>query len=95
MTSDHVVILALAKEAIKLQDSPMWNMNPDGAAQAHGEACDRVWAELQRQLGAHDVPDIPTPPSPHKQMLSVRNEVLKRLKERLPEMIEEAIGKFE
>lgn len=43
-------ILQLAQAARSAERSPKWKMAMDDAIQEHGEACDRVWGELYRQL---------------------------------------------
>lgn len=47
---DHQRILDLAHEALQRRDSPLWRMDVEKAAQHHGEACDALWEELERQI---------------------------------------------
>lgn len=47
-------ILRLAQAAFKAERSRLWKTDIDAAFAAHGEACDALWAELERQLIVRD-----------------------------------------
>lgn len=93
MTDGHAAILSLAKYAIAMETSAIWKLDAEEASRLHGEACEAVWAELKRQVHMAGQ-DIPPLPSPKKQVEAVRKEALRRLEERLPELIAEAIGEI-
>lgn len=97
LAEDHLLILALAKDALAAESSKLWGVNSEEACVRHGEACDRVWVELKRQLQIYsDVVALePVIPSARQITQSLREQAVARLKERLPEMIAEAIGEFE
>lgn len=92
---DHLLILALAKDAFAHESGFAWKIDPEAASEAYGDRCDRVWAELRRQLAARneiDLPDIPPPIA--DQALGIRREFKKRLMDAMPDLIEQAIGEL-
>lgn len=92
---DHLLLLALAKDALQYENGFAWKIDAYEASRVYGERCDRVWAELRRQLaerGDIALPHIPPPIA--DQTLGIRRELKQLLIERLPELIEEAIGEM-
>jgi hypothetical protein len=96
LPDDLDVILRLARHARDAERSPQWKIAQDDAIEAHGAACDALWAELYRQLEAREaagnpVPKPHIPPDPRKQ---IKQEILARLKADLPEMVSSIIDEF-
>jgi hypothetical protein len=51
---DHDKILRLAQIAfIASNNKALWKADAEAAVEAHGHACDALWAELERQVRLH------------------------------------------
>lgn len=86
-------ILQLANEERHRRLSPRWQTDMDAAMEAHGEAVERLYAELAAQLDARESVGAPVqrlkrPPDPRKE---AAKEIIAHLKTRLPAMIAEAL----
>lgn len=65
----------------------------DGAAEAYAEACDALWAELDRLLderAAEGRPVVPKPPPPDPAK-ALRKRVVARLKAELPPLVADLV----
>lgn len=86
---DLECILQLARVARDASNSLAWKTDIDGAFEVHGDACDALWAELNRQLdnrAATDNPVMNPAPLPDVRK-EVRKQVLAALKAELPDMV--------
>jgi len=51
---DHLMLLALARQAVAAEEGPLWKSDVQEALAVHGDACDALWSELRRQLDVQD-----------------------------------------
>ena len=86
-------LLELAAVARRRRDAPEWKRDPGDAIEAYGEACDAVWAELDRLLderAAEGRPVVPKPPPPDPAK-ALRKRVVARLKAELPSLVADLV----
>lgn len=89
-------VLQLAALERGLRNSPAWKSDLDGAVEAHGAACDRLWDELYRLLDARERAGKPVspPPPPVDQIKELRKAALAHLRAELPAMIAQALDEL-
>ena len=91
-------ILQLAQRA-KITDEACQSLRGDrleDRIEAHGEACDNLWAELYRQIENREATGEPVrqskmPPDPRKEL---KKEIIAALKAELPGMVSSIIDQF-
>ncbi len=93
---DFERVLQLAKVARDAANSPQWKTNTGDAVDLHGEACENLWEELYRLLDNRAAAGDPVlkprmPPDPRKEL---RKQIVARLREELPSMVESIISEF-
>lgn len=96
MSDDLERILQLAAAERTLRESPQWKFDWESAFEAHGEACDRLYDELYRQLdqraaGGDPIHPPKLPPDPRKEL---KQQIVARLKSELPGMVAAVIDEF-
>lgn len=91
-TDDLNHILDLAAEARRLASAPGWRIADEEVIEAHGRACEAVWAELDRLLDIRDPAFVGRRKRSEEDLRRIVKAALtKQLKEALPQLIEEAI----
>jgi hypothetical protein len=95
-TSDDLErILTMAERARRAFDSSLWRTDLDAAVEAHGDACEALWAELYRLLDDRNSSGDPVPAAkPTRPDLIAKNlkrKFKKELLAELPGMVRSAI----
>ena len=84
---DHV--LSLAKAAFVARDSTLWRTNIEAASEVYGDACEAVWAELERLVQAGNVRPAVTRASIQK---TVAKATLEHIQRRLPDIVSDLLN---
>jgi hypothetical protein len=90
------LVLQLAQDERRRRHSPQWKMDMESAINAHADAVDRLYAELYRLLDDRASAGNPVHPSeaPPDLKKELRKQIVTRLKEAIPGMIDEVLDEF-
>ena len=92
---DHHRLLLLALDQSRKTSGPLWKADIDAALEAHADACDRVWAEFERQCKKYLEGNEPPPPTRDEIEKDIRKEALAKVREALrqslPSLIDDAL----
>jgi LmbE family N-acetylglucosaminyl deacetylase len=92
---DHRRLLLLALDVSRKSSGPSWKTDMDAAIEAHADACNWVWAELERQCKKYLEGNEPPPPTRDEIEKDIRKDALAKVREvlrqSLPSLIDAAL----